>query len=361
MIFIIVHCYLIVCKVVQLLQGIALTMMEIIKQNKEAIAFAYIYNIEPSEDILDVDFNGYRILPIEIFKERYKTHIDNLLRQRIMPFEENFPGLNCKYILCATSLSDKEGKLVNLETENPYSIFWAFFNTVFYCRLYKAGNLQLGTFFISYKNLTKPAYRELINTDFSCFAATIYYREHVRACTPYKIDKTDALNILQLSKKLDQKDLEDGTNLNHAIWAFCKPYTTTDIFYKITGFITSLETLLADDGKEGEISFKLRTRLVYLLHDSSIADFIQIIYELRSCITHVGGFKKSFVAKYVKKHGIQNWTKYLFVQIDKLEEICRQVIRYYFEQFSERDKFNIEQMRTELNKEIFETLAKHKN
>ncbi len=335
-------------------------MMEIIKQNQETIAFAYIYNIDPSEDILDVDFNGYRILPIETFKERYKTHIDNISRKhKTEPIESNFLGLSCKYILFTTSLSKKDGKPIDLETENPFSIFWAFFNTIFYCRLYKAGNLQLGTFYISYKDPKKLVYRELINTDFSCFMSTTYYQGYIRASKPYKIDKTDALKILRLSNKLDQKDLEGGNNLNHAIWAFCKTYTTSDIFYKITGFITALETLLADDGKDGEISFKLRTRLVYLLHDVSISDFIPTIYELRSCITHMGGFNKTFITRFMKKYKIENWMEYLFLQIDKLEEICRQVIRYYFEQFSERDKFDIEQMRIELNKKIFATLAEH--
>ncbi len=333
-------------------------MMDIIRPNQETIAFAYIYNLEPSDDILDVDFNGYRILPIEIFKERYQTHIDNMARHNVAPFETNFPGVICKYVLLVSSLYDKDGKQVDLETENPYSIFWAFFNTVFYCRLYKSGNLQLGTFFISYKNLNKLVYRELINTDFSCFMLTIYYRDYIRNSKPYIVNKSDVQNILRLTSKLDQKDLEEESNLSHAIWAFCKTYTTGDIFYKITGFITSLESLLADDGKEGEISFKLRTRLVYLLHDESLANFIPMIYEIRSCITHIGGFDKKFMKKFIKKHKIENWMEFLFIQIDKLEEICRCVIRYYFEQFSERDKFDVEQMRNELNNEIFTTLAK---
>ena len=65
---------------------------------KESIAFAYLYNIEPDDSILDLDFNGYRLLDITTFNERYADHLYNILALQIPKIKSAIYGTNCQYV-----------------------------------------------------------------------------------------------------------------------------------------------------------------------------------------------------------------------------------------------------------------------
>lgn len=330
--------------------------------NKETIAFAHIYNVEPAQEIIDTDFNGYRILPFDVFRERYATHFNNIVNSQQLAYESLMNGISLKYVLVMTNAHDGHGNILDMNNLPPENLFGAFINTILYLRLCKSGDIQLGTFFVSYKNPENPEksiYRNIVTTNFLCFLPQVQYPDYLHIWKQYSLETQEIKPLLTFINKLEQKDLEKIHELSQATISFTRACNTSDLFYKITNFVTALECLLADDGKDGEISFKLRTRLVYLLGDASIAEFIPEIYNLRSNITHKGGFNKKFVKDFYKKHGANFSFKYLLEKIAILEDICRKTIMCYLEKFINEDNFDIQKTLSELNKAMFASLAKN--
>jgi len=326
----------------------------IFKLTQETIAFAYLYNVNPDKEILDVDFNGYKVLPVDMFRERYVDHLYNLTAYQMYAIENLVIGLTPEYVLIATKLPNGKGGFDDLYDIDPNLIFGAFVNTILYFRLHTSSDLQMGTFFISYVGNTKPAYRNIQHTDFGCLVPKLQYVGYDLIREPVVISLAKTIQIAEFILKFDSKKLSEESELLLALITFNRACNTSDAFYKITGFVTVLESLLAGDGKEGEISFKLRTRLVYILKNPHIAKFVRDIYGIRSAIAHVGGFNKRAKSDYAEF----TEPKFLFDQIKILESLCQQTILYFMHNFVEKDKFNIQNIISELDKEIFEKVGK---
>ena len=181
-----------------------------------------------------------------------------------------------------------------------------------------------------------------------CFLSEVPYigYNHIRQDAELKLGQVT--KIVEFIQKFEKRGLKPESELWLALSAFNRACNTSDIFYKITGFVTTLECLLADDGKGGEISFKLRTRLVHLLKDAEIAKFIRDIYALRSHIAHKGGFTKS---------SENTQPAYLWSQIKAIEILCQKTLLYIMQRFIEEDGFKLQDIRSELDTKIFTKLA----
>ena len=327
----------------------------ILRLTQDTIAFAYLYNVNPDKEVLDIDFNGYKVLPIDVFRERYADHLYNLNVYQMYAIENLvINNLNPEYVLVATKLPNDKGGFDDIFDIDPNLIFGAFVNTILYFRLYTSSDLQMGTFFISYLGNTKPAYRNIQHTDFGCLVQKLQYVGYDLIKEPVVMSLEKTTEIADFILKFDGKKLSEESELLLALITFNRACNTSDAFYKITGFVTVLESLLASDGKEGEISFKLRTRLVYLLKNANIAKFVRDIYGIRSAIAHVGGFNKK------AKNDYAEFTepKFLFEQIKILESLCQRTILYFMHKFIGQDKFNIQNIISELDKEIFIKVGK---
>lgn len=328
-------------------------------ENKETIAFALIYNVQPDQEILDVDFNGYRILPFDIFASRYNSHIVNLKVHNFWTYESIINSIKPQYVLVATTLYDKDTS-VDINTIPPESIFSTFLNTVLYLRLYKSGDIQMGTFFVSYKGNEKPAWRNISHTNFVCFMTNPQYPGYQHSWKPYTLNAAETAELLSFINELEQKDLTKAYEILQATGPFTRAFDTPDLSYKITNLVTVLECLLADDGKEGEISFKLRTRLIFLLGEKNLVRFISDIYEIRSEISHKGTLSKAkFITKFKKKNGRDFTNKDMFEYIEQLENICRKVLNYFLKKFINEDMGNIQAISNELNQAMFSKLAEN--
>ena len=326
----------------------------ILRLPQDTIAFACLYNVKPDKEILDVDFNGYKVLPIDVFKERYVDHLYNLNVLQIPTIENLVIGLNPEYVLVATKLPNNKGDFDDIFDIDPNLVFGAFTNTILYFRLYTSSDLQMGTFFISYRGNTKPIYRNMPHTDFACLVPKLQYVDFELIREPVAINLEDTRKIASFILKFDSKKLSEESELWLALGTFNRTCNTSDAFYKITGFVTVLESLLAGDGKEGEISFKLRTRLVYLLKNPDIANFVRKIYGIRSAITHIGGFNKKTKRDYAEFMA----TNFLFEQIKILESLCQRTILYFMRTFIEQDKLDVQGIISELDNKIFTKVGK---
>ncbi len=326
----------------------------ILRLPQDTIAFACLYNVKPDKEILDVDFNGYKVLPIDVFKERYVDHLYNLNVLQMPTIENLVIGLNPEYVFVATKLPNDKGDFDDIFDIDPNLVFGAFTNTILYFRLYTSSDLQMGTFFISYRGNTKPIYRNMPHTDFACLVPKLQYVDFELIREPVAINLEDTRKIASFILKFDSKKLSEESELWLALGTFNRTCNTSDAFYRITGFVTVLESLLAGDGKEGEISFKLRTRLVYLLKKPDIANFVRKIYGIRSAITHIGGFNKKTKRDYAEFMA----TNFLFEQIKILESLCQRTILYFMRTFIEQDKLDVRGIISELDKKIFTKVGK---
>lgn len=327
----------------------------IFKLTQETIAFAYLYNVNPDKEVLDIDFNGYKILSIDLFKARYADHVYNMNALQVSSIESKIIGLVPEYVIVATKLPNGKGGFDAVFDIDPNLVFWAFVNTILYFRLYTSSDLQIGTFFISYTGNTKPIYVNIPHTDFGCFVPKLQYVGFDLVRKPVSITLEETKQIVDFISKFEGKKLSEDSELLLALQTFNRACNTSDAFYKITSFVTVLECLLASsDGKEGEISFKLRTRLVYLLKKPGITKFVRDIYGIRSVIAHVGGFNKRAKSDYAEFTD----PKFLFEQIKILESLCQRTILYFMHKFVEQDKFNIQNIISELDKEIFTKVGK---
>lgn len=331
-------------------------MTQILPQKKETIAFAMLYNVSPADEIVDVDFNGYKILPYDIFLFRYKAHIENLMPIGFWTYE-TIIGAKPKYVLVATHAHDKTG-ILELDNIPPQDMFNAFVNTLLYLRLFKRGDIQMGTFIISYKDINRAPWRNIIHTNFVCFLPNPQYLNYQHSWTEYRLNAAEAIKILEFTNAFEAKDFTKAHDILRSAGSFSRAFDTSDLFYKITNLVTVLENLLADDGKDGEISFKMRTRLVFLLEDESLDDFIRNIYDLRSSISHKGDIVSSkFVKKFKNTHGRAFSYQDMFEYITRLEEICRKVINYFLEKFIKEDIADIQKTSADLNNKMFARLA----
>lgn len=327
--------------------------LPILRIPQETIAFAYLYNLKPDTSILDVEFNGYKLLPINVFNERYKDHIYNISAINFPAIESVVNGLTCEYVLVATKLPTREGHFDNIDDIEPNMVCGAFINTVLYFRLFTSCDLQMGTFFISSNKHPERVYRNLFNTDLMSFFPKLQYMSFEYEKDQANLNLQQVTNIADFILKFDEKQLDIDSELLLALSAFNRACNTSDIFYKITGFVTTLESLLTSDSRGGEIAFKLKTRLVYLLNDTNISGIVRDAYELRSAIAHNGGFNKNFYRHFAKFKEL----KAVYDQIKLLEPLCQQSLLYFMNKFIEQDNFSVQNIISSLDKNIFEILA----
>ena len=325
----------------------------IFKIPNETIAFAYLYNLDPAPDILDIEFNGYKLLSINVFNERYKDHLYNISAINFPAIESSMNGLLCSHVLVATKLPTREGHFENIDDIDPNMVFGAFVNTILYFRLFTSCDLQMGTFFISSKKHPERVYRNIFNTDLMSLFPKIQYMNFECEKDQARLNLQQVTNIAKFILDFDKKQLDIESELWLALSAFNRACNTSDIFYKITGFVTTLESLLTSDSRGGEIAFKLKTRLVYLLNNANISQIIKDAYELRSAIAHNGGFNKTFYRHFAKFKEL----KAVYDQIKLLEPLCQESLLYFMNKFIEHDDFSVQNIISLVDKDIFETLA----
>ncbi|MGN0917084.1 MAG: hypothetical protein ACI4NZ_02655 [Candidatus Enterousia sp.] len=332
-------------------------MTQTLPEKRETIAFAMLYNVLPADEIIDVDFNGYKILPFDLFLQRYNPHVAIMTSTGFWTYESIISDIRPRYVLVATYAHDKTGVL-EIDNIPPQNMFNAFVNTLLYLRLFKQGDIQMGTFIVSYKDMNRAPWRNITHTNFVCFLPNPQYWDYQHSWIDYTLTATEAIKVLEFTNAFESKDFTKAKDILRSAGSFSRAHDTSDLFYKITNLVTVLENLLADDGKDGEISFKMRTRLVFLLEDESLDDFIRNIYDLRSSISHKGDIVSSkFVKKFKKTHGRDFSYQDMFEYINRLEEVCRQVLNYFLGKFINEDIGDVQKISTDLNKRMFTKLA----
>lgn len=317
--------------------------------HKETIAFTPIYNVIPSEDIIDKDFNGYKILKTQTFWDRYSTHIERFIQTGNWLIEPNVRHIQAEYFLVADSMRNLDDANQTIDTMSSELVKYGFLITMLYLRLHKTGNIQMGTFFISYKQYDKTPYRDVNHTDFLCLTPFVQYGQYKQVCEPYMINNLEISDMLLRINNLEEKYTSKFPEILEASRFFTRYYETSDLIYKITNLITVLEKLLINDGKDGEIQFKLKSRLTFLHKDNSIKAFITKIYEIRSKALHQGEIPKDYKIEDI------------FEYIIRLEEICRKTINYFLNVFIKNDETKILTVNNKLNEDMFYWLSKNDN
>ncbi len=158
--------------------------MEQALELNEDIAFTPVYNIEPDSEILDKDFNGFRLLPFETFMEQYGRHMQNIKHHGIGFIEPNIAHLSPRYMLVRLHVIDPSGQAVVIKDIPAEGLYNSFANTLLYIRLHTTGDIQFGTFIISYRD--SLPYRSVFYRDFVCLCESfqlggkeIFFKKHV--------------------------------------------------------------------------------------------------------------------------------------------------------------------------------------
>lgn len=324
--------------------------MERVLELNEDLAFTPVYNIDPDPEILDKDFNGFRLLPFETFKERYGRHVQNIKRYGLDFIEPNIAHLSPDYMLVRLHVIDPSGQAVGIKDIPAEGLYNSFANTLLYIRLHTTGDIQFGTFIISYKD-SRP-YRHVFFRDFVCLCKSFDLGGKEILFKQTQINQDDIVNILAFANTFESKDWSKLSDVSAALASFTRAFGTAEIFYKITNFVTALEFLIIGDNQNTEISYKLRTRLTCLLKDKTLSDFINKMYSLRSSISHTGEISDTVLRKKYDGDVIK-----LVADVYKLEEICRKTINYYLSRFVEDKDCNPQNIIKEIDKQIFLQLA----
>lgn len=316
----------------------------------KALAFASIYHFEPSEDILDVDFNGYRILPIGIFKERYKEIVEVLIANNNWLVEPSIPAMECKYILVITGNKD-----VDISQLMFKEVCYMFVNTLSYARLFKLGDIQLGTIFAILPN--QVPHRIPYHTDFNCFMSNIPYINYTHKAQVYSLNKDEMKDLLCLTGRVENGPIKHINALLDAIAFLNKAKNTSDISYKILNYVIFLERLLLGDNQE--LKFRLCIKLVLLLKDSTLRKFISDVYDMRSDIAHSGTvLGETFSKKYYENHKQELSVEKVYEYINRLDNIARTVANIILNKILADKNMNVHKVRENIDKEIFELLSK---
>jgi len=318
------------------------------------IAFTPVYNIDPDPEILDKDFNGFRLLPFEVFRERYGNHVKNINNYGLGIIEPNIAHLSPSYILVRLNVVEPSGQVLEIKDVAPEGLYNSFANTLLYIRLHMAGDIQFGTFIISYKDYEEiPPYRNVFYRDFVCLCESFLLGNNEVSFQKAHPTQNDIISVLGFANAFESKNWSKISDVAAALASFTRAFNTAEIFYKITNFVTALEFLIIGDNQNTEISYKLRTRLTWLLKDKTLSDFINKMYYLRSAISHTGEISDAVLRRNYNGDIIK-----LVADVYKLEEICRKTINYYLNRFVEDKDCKPQNIIKEIDKNIFLQLAK---
>ena len=310
------------------------------------LAFVSVYHFEPTEDILDVDFNGYRILPIDTFKERYKEIVEMLIADNNWFVEPQIPAIDCKYILVITGNNELDiSQLIFTD------IYFMFLNTLSYARLFKTGDIQFGTIFLVSTN--KGIYRSPYHTEFNCFMS----KNHNHNPQIYGLNKTDVTDLLRLIKHVENSPAKRINALLESVMFFNKAKNTSDIDYKILNYVIFLERLLLEGNQE--LKFRLCIKLVFLLKDSRLRNFMSDIYDMRSDIAHSGTILGGkFSKKYEETHKQKLSTEKIYEYINHLDSISRKVANIILNRILLEKNMNLHTVRENIDQQIIDQLVK---
>ena len=313
------------------------------KLPEHTIAFAPLYNVDVDEKLLGIDFNGYKIMTVKSLMETYTDNI-SLFQKSDMHFFEAEIQSPLKYLIVLAGTNGIYNTTKEIDSiEDPQILCNMLSNTLLYSRLFQSGDLQLGTTVVIKKDGT--IYRNTEHTDFKCFFPGLQYSEYIHKPKPYKLTKNSVQDILAYSQSLENKLENDRfPEIFNASWFFTRAYNTSDIAYKIINFITVIEKLIADDGEGGNITYKMQTRLTFLLKRNF--DFIPTIYKIRNHILHTGNIVSD-------KYPIAKLYEYYYL----LEDICRDLLKYFIHKFVNEDKDKIKDIFKELDAKMFERLS----
>lgn len=312
-------------------------------------AFVPIYNFEASDDILDTDFNGYRILSYKNFLEKYQDAVNALKNTKNWLIEPEIPAISLKYILVIAN--NDALKHPDTMCNQIHSMLT---RTLAYLRLFKAGDIQLGTIFVIHPN--NNIVRFPYHTEFNCFMCSLPYIGYIRNAQIYSLNKNEAEKLLDLSNKIEAKPDENTNSLFEAFNFFNKAKNTSDLSYKILNYVIFLERIFLADNKE--LKFRLKTKLVFLLRDSTLKKFISDIYDMRSDVAHYGGVLDGrFSKQYKKNKKTELSIQAVYEYIDKLDSISRSVANIILCSILNGTYLNLENFSEDLEQKLFNVLA----
>ncbi|MBQ7055466.1 MAG: hypothetical protein IJN91_00865 [Alphaproteobacteria bacterium] len=316
----------------------------------QKIAFASVYNFEPTEDILDKSFNGYRILPFHLFKDKYKGLVQYLQESNNWLIEPTVPSIPLKYILILEG--DENTDVHKLSFRQVLNMFS---NTIMYARLFKHGDIQLGTIFIA--EVGRQPIRHPYHTRFECFMSSVPYEGYTMYPDIYTINQDEMNDFLGFVKQIEDVPDKKIESFFEALYFFDLAKNYHDISSRILNYVIFFERLFLTGTQE--LKFRLRSYLVFLLKDPSLTDFIDIIYDMRSNVAHSG---EAAPADYRRKHKKRHKQELTMAQLDeyinRLDNVARQAARKVLDMIISGTVVNLQDFITQNNKQFFECLAK---
>ena len=316
----------------------------------QKIAFASVYNFEPTEDILDKSFNGYRILPFHVFEAKYNGLVKYLQKSNNWLIEPTVPSIPLKYILVFEG--DENTDVHNLSFRQVLNMFS---NTIMYARLFKHGDIQLGTIFIA--EVGQQPIRHPYHTRFECFMSSVPYEGYTMYPDIYTINQDEMNDFLSFVKQIEDLPDKKIKAFYGAVYFFDLAKNYHDISSRILNYVIFFERLFLTGTQE--LKFRLRSYLVFLLKDPSLTDFMDIIYDMRSNIAHSGEVVSALHRRKNKERHKDTLTMSLLNEyINRLDEVARQAARQVLDLIISGTVVNLQDFITQNNKQFFECLAK---
>ena len=316
----------------------------------QKIAFASVYNFEPTEDILDKSFNGYRILPFHVFESKYNGLVQYLQESNNWLIEPTVPSIPLKYILIFEG--DENTDVHKLSFRQVLNMFS---NTVMYARLFKTGDIQLGTIFIA--EVGRQPIRHPYHTRFECFMSSVPYEGYRMYPNVYTLNQDEMNDFLGFVKQIEDVPDKKIESFFEALYFFDLAKNYHDISSRILNYVIFFERLFLTGTQE--LKFRLRSYLVFLLKDPSLTDFIDIIYDMRSNVAHSGEVAPAdYRRKHKKRHKQELTMAQLDEYINRLDNVARQAARKVLDMIISGTVVNLQDFITQNNKQFFECLAK---
>ena len=316
----------------------------------QKIAFASVYNFEPTEDILDKSFNGYRILPFHVFESKYNGLVQYLQESNNWLIEPTVPSIPLKYILVFEG--DEQTDVHDLSFRQVLNMFS---NTVMYARLFKPGDIQLGTIFIA--EVGRQPIRHPYHTRFECFMSSVPYEGYRMYPNVYTLNQDEMNDFLGFVKQIEDVPDKKIESFFEALYFFDLAKNYHDISSRILNYVIFFERLFLTGTQE--LKFRLRSYLVFLLKDPSLTGFMDVIYDMRSNIAHSGEVAPAFYRKkYEERHKQALTMAVINEYITRLDNVARQTAKQVLDLILAGTVANLQDFIERNNKQFFEWLAK---
>lgn len=302
--------------------------------NNKVYIFLPLYNLEPTQDIINKSFNGWKIIDRETYFSRYKKHfrkinqsfgysmeLDNILRAPQAGMLHTHPITRYTLVKNLKLLpyinqknADTNQKCINTAL-SEIRMF------VIGARLLQAGNLQINKYYI----LANSIY-ETSNLDISTTMDAIdnfIYRGSV-FLENYKLNRITLNKISKFRKNFVSTTQKLFIPINY----FCEYYSAKNIYDKTLKLITALECILLGD-KCSELKYTLQVRACTFLN-RNVSETLKLAYDVRSKICHTGTVSKDELKKIKKlisdSSEKSNFDYILLFLRDYLEGIVRDIL-----------------------------------